>query len=65
MKSNFSIKNIRGSDVVVVSFISHDPELAKFTLTKIIEAYLQYDVDAKIQVTAYANMQINLRLAEL
>ena len=65
MKSNFSIKNIRGSDVVVVSFISHDPELAKFSLTKIIEAYLQYDVDAKIQVTAYANMQINLRLAEL
>ena len=65
IKSNFKVNNIRNSDVVALSFTSHNPELAKFLLTEVIESYLRYDVDTKIKVTNYANKQINLRLSEL
>lgn len=65
IKSNFKVRNIRQSDVVALSFTSHNPELAKFVLTELIESYLRYDVDTKIKVTNYANQQINLRLSEL
>ena len=65
IKNNFQINHIRNSSVVELYFKSHNPELAKYILTEIIESYLKYDVDAKIQVTAYANQQINLRLSEL
>ena len=65
IKSNFRVSHIRNSDVVALSFTSHNPELAKFLLTEVIESYLRYDVDTKIKVTNYANQQINLRLSEL
>ena len=65
IQGNFKVSHIRNSDVVELSFTSNNPELAKFLLTRIIESYLRYDVDAKITVTAYANRQINLRLSEL
>lgn len=65
IKSNLEVKHIRNSDVVELSFKSSDPKLAKFTLEQLIEAYLKYDVDTKVAVTAYANKQINLRLSEL
>jgi len=65
IKSNLVVNNIRNSDVVELYFTSHNPELAKFALTELIESYLKYDVDAKIQVTTYANKQINLRMSEL
>ena len=65
IKSNFVIKLIRASDVVNLSFTSHNPELAKYALIEIMEAYLRYDVDSKIAITAYANKQINSRLSEL
>ncbi len=48
--------------MVNLSITSYNPELAKFLLEKIIEAYLKYDVDTKVKVTNYANAQINLRL---
>ena len=65
IKGNLRIKPVRLSDVVQLSFTSHNPELAKFLLTEIINAYLRYDVDTKVGVTAYANKQINLRLSVL
>lgn len=65
IKSNLVVNNIRNSDVIELYFTSHNPELAKFALTELIDSYLKYDVDAKIQVTTYANKQINLRLSEL
>ncbi len=65
IKKNFEVTNVSRSDVLQLTFRSNNPELAKFLLTKIIEAYLQYDVDTKIGVTAYANLQINLRLSDL
>ena len=65
MKENFTVDHIRNSDVVRLSFSSHNPELAKFILTELIESYLRYDVDTKIKVTNYANKQIKLRLSEL
>ena len=51
--------------MVNLSFKSHNPELAKFLLETVIEAYLKYDVDTKVKVTNYANAQINLRLSKL
>jgi len=65
INANFTVRHIKGSDVVDLTFKSNDPKLAKFLLTKIIEAYLQYDVDTKIGITAYANQQINNRLSAL
>ena len=65
IQANFKVNHIRNSDVVELYFTSNNPELAKFILTELIESYLRYDVDTKIQVTNYANKQINLRLSEL
>ena len=65
IKSNYRVTNIRNSDVVELSFNSNNPELAKILLTELIESYLRYDVDTKVKVTAHANKQINLRMAEL
>ena len=65
IKGSLSVSHVRNSDVIELYFNSHNPELAKFALTQIIESYLRYDVDAKIQITSYANQQINMRLSEL
>ena len=48
-----------------LSITSYNPELAKFILESVIDAYLKYDVDTKVKVTNYANVQINLRLSKL
>ena len=58
IKGNFRVSHIRNSDVVKLTFTSNNPELAKFVLTELIESYLRYDVDTKIQVTNYANRQL-------
>jgi len=65
IKANFKVVPIRNSDVANLSFISHNPELAKFLLESVIDAFLKYDVDTKVKVTNYANAQINLRLSKL
>ena len=65
IKSNLLISQIRNSDVVNLSITSFDPELAKYLLESVIDAYLKYDVDTKVKVTNYANAQINLRLTKL
>ena len=65
IKSNLGVSQIRNSDVVNLNVSSRNPELAKFLLEKVIEAYLKYDVDTKVKVTNYANAQINLRLSNL
>ena len=65
IKSNLGVSQIRNSDVVNLNVSSRNPELAKFLLEKVIEAYLKYDVDTKVKVTNYANAQINLRLSKL
>ena len=65
IKSNLGVSQIRNSDVVNLNVSSRNPELAKFLLERVIEAYLKYDVDTKVKVTNYANAQINLRLSKL
>ena len=65
IKQNFKVTQVRNSDVVNLNVVSRNPELAKFLLEKVIEAYLKYDVDTKVKVTNYANAQINSRLSKL
>jgi len=65
IKENLYVSQVRNSDVVNLKIISRSPELAKFLLEKVIEAYLKYDVDTKVKVTNYANAQINSRLSNL
>ena len=65
IKQNFKVTQVRNSDVVNLKVLSRNPELAKFLLEKVIEAYLKYDVDTKVKVTNYANAQINSRLSKL
>ena len=40
IKGNFYVAHIRNSDVVNLSFTSHDPELAKYILTELIESFV-------------------------
>ena len=65
IKNNFEVSNIPRSDVIQLSFKSNNPEIAKLALTKIIDAYLKYDVDSKVKVTSYASDKINSRLSDL
>jgi len=65
IKSNFEVSNIPRSDVIQLSFKSNNPEIAKLALTKIIDAYLKYDVDSKVRVTSYASEKISSRLSDL
>ena len=65
IKSNFTVNNIPRSDVIQLSFKSNNPEIAKLALTKIIDAYLKYDVDSKVRITSYASEKINSRLSDL
>ena len=65
IKNNFGVKNIPRSDVLQLSFKSNNPEIAKLALTKIIDAYLKYDVDSKVRITSYASEKINSRLSDL
>ena len=65
IKSNFEVSNIPRSDVIQLSFKSNNPEIAKLALTKIIDAYLMYDVDSKVRITSYASEKINSRLSDL
>jgi len=65
IQRNLKAMQIRNSDVVNIEVTSRNPELAKFLLEKVIEAYLRYDVDTKVKVTNYANVQINNRLSKL
>lgn len=65
IKNNFEVQNIPRSDVIQLSFKSNNPEVAKLALTKIIDAYLKYDVDSKVSVTSYANEKITSRLSDL
>ena len=64
-KNNLEVATVRNSDVVNITMKSGNPELAKFLLEQVIEAYLKYDVDTKVKVTNYANKQINVRLSKL
>jgi len=65
IKNNFRVKNIPRSDVILLNFKSNNPEIAKLALTKIIDAYLMYDVDSKVKITSYASEKINSRLSDL
>ena len=65
IKKNLKVKNIPRSDVIQLTFKSNNPEIAKLALTKIIDAYLKYDVDSKVKITSYASGKINSRLSDL
>ena len=59
---NIDIRNIRNSDILVLSFVSENPRVAKLALERIINSYQRYEIDSKIQITNYANEKISDRL---
>jgi len=65
LTNNFSVINVPRSDVLLLSFISNNPKVSQLALTNIINSYQRYEVDSKIQITAYANSKIKERLKEL
>jgi len=65
LTSNFKVKNIRNSDVLVLSFVSNDPKISQLALENIIKSYQRYEVDNKIEITSYANTKVKERLKEL
>ena len=62
LSSSIQISNIRNSDILVLSFISTNPRVAKLALERIINSYQRYEIDSKIQITSYANEKISERL---
>ena len=60
--SSIKISNIRNSDILVLSFVSTNPRVAKLALERIINSYQKYEIDSKIQITNYANEKISDRL---
>ena len=62
LSSSIKISNIRNSDILVLSFVSTNPRVAKLALERIINSYQRYEIDSKIQITNYANEKISDRL---
>ena len=65
LTNNFNIRNIRQSDVLVLSFVSSNPKISQLALNNIISSYQRYEVDSKIEITTYANTKVKERLKEL
>ena len=65
LSKNFKVKNISKSDVLILSFVSNNPNISQLALQNIISSYQRYEVDTKIQTTNYANIKVKERLAEL
>jgi capsular exopolysaccharide synthesis family protein len=62
ISSNLGITNVRNSDILVLSFISTNPRVAKLALEQVISSYQRYEIDSKIEITNYANEKISDRL---
>ncbi|MDA7734461.1 polysaccharide biosynthesis tyrosine autokinase [Candidatus Pelagibacter sp.] len=62
LSSSIKISNIQNSDILVLSFVSTNPRVAKLALESIINSYQRYEIDSKIQITGYANQKISERL---
>ncbi len=60
--SNLKIKNLRDSDILVLSFESTNPRAAQLALQEIIKSYQRYEIDSTIEITNYANDKIADRL---
>ena len=65
LSKNFKVKNVSKSDVLILSFVSNNPNISQLALQNIISSYQRYEVDTKIQTTNYANIKVKERLAEL
>ena len=62
LSSSISISNVKNSDILVLSFVSTNPRVAKLALERIINSYQRYEIDSNIQITNYANEKISDRL---
>ena len=65
LTNNFKVLNLADSDVLILSFVSNNPKISQLALNNIISSYQRYEVDSKIQITAYANIKVKERLQEL
>ena len=65
LRNNFNIKNLKSSDVLVLTFVSNNPKISQLALNNIISSYQRYEVDNKIEITSYANTKVKERLKEL
>ena len=64
-KNSFEINNIRGTKIITINSKTNNAELSKAFLDNLLQTYLEYDVDQKIEMTTYANSKITERLKEL
>ena len=47
LSSSLKIKNINNSDILVLSFISTNPRVAKLALERVINSYQKYEIDSR------------------
>ncbi len=62
LSSSLGISNVKNSDILILSFISTNPRVAKLALEQVISSYQRYEIDSKIEITNYANEKISDRL---
>lgn len=55
LSSSLGISNVKNSDILILSFISTNPRVAKLALEQVISSYQRYEIDSKIEITNYAN----------
>ena len=64
-KSNLSINPVRNTQLVQISFTSIDPKLAAKIANEVGYAYIEQNLEARLEVTKYASSWIAGRLSEL
>ena len=57
LTNNFKVKNLKSSDVLMLSFTSNNPNISQLALTNIINSYQRYEVDSKIDITSPTRTQ--------
>ena len=62
LSTSLGISNVKNSDILILSFISTNPRVAKLALEQVISSYQRYEIDSKIEITNYANEKISDRL---
>ena len=65
LKENFEVINLPRSDILELSFVSENPQVAEIFLRNLIDTYQKYEIDTKVIITSYANNKITERLKEL
>ena len=65
VQSRLEVATVRGSQLIRVSFVAHDPELAAKVANTVAETFIESDLDARYQMTQKASDWLSERMRGL